>query len=336
MKKIILATLAAASLVACAKEEIVVAPKGEAIAFDNAFVDNTTKAIDPSVTTKTLKKFVVYGTTKGDEQNAPVINIFNGVLVEGSVTEVDVNGDATAQNWAYAPNYTQYWIDGNFYAFAAVANGTVTPDANGMPKTISYNSENQKDLLYAKNTSYAPYLKVSSNKTVAFTFNHLLSKVKFTFKNESPVGGYNYVVTDLKIAGVGKNATCDVVNFPTSYTWAITDTTTAEFGHIVAATAEEVTAAINVVPGSSGVSNYERLVVPQDYTALTVSCRIATMINGKEADVETYIKPVSVNLEGGNAYNFVLSRKLDDKIQFSVVKVNEWVENPAQYTENNN
>ena len=334
MKKIILATLAAASLVACAKEEIVVAPKGEAIAFDNAFVDNTTKAIDPSVTTKTLNKFVVYGTTQGNEDGAPVINIFNGVLVEGSVTEVDANGIATEQSWDYASDYTQYWIDRNTYAFAAVANGTVTPDANGMPKTISYNSENQKDLLYAENTSYAPYRKDSSNKTVAFTFNHLLSKVKFTFNNASPAGGYNYVVTDLQIAGVGKNATCNVESFPT-YTWAIADTTTAEFGHIVAATAEEVTTAINVVPGSSGVSNYERLVVPQNYTALTVSCRIATMINGKEADVENYSKTVSVNLEGGNAYNFVLSRELNDEIKFSVVKVDEWVENNTQYTPNN-
>ena len=319
MKKIILATLAAASLVACAKENILIAPKGEAIAFDNAFVDNTTKAIDPSITTNSLGSFLVYGTTQGNEQNAPVINIFNGVEVTGTV----------ATSWTYDSSYTQYWIDRNTYKFAAVVNGTVTDadlDENGMPKTIQYDAESDKDLLYAVNETYAPYKKDVSSKTVAFTFNHLLSKVKFTFKNESPVGGYNYVVKDLKIEGVGKEAVYNVV----SNSWGIVNntTTTAEFGHIALASA--------IAPKTSGESDYERLVVPQDYTALTVSCRIATMINGKEADVENYSKTVSVNLEGGNAYNFVLSRELNDKIQFSVVKVDEWVENPAQYTENNN
>ena len=79
MKKIILATLAAAALVACAKEDVVVAPKGEAIAFNNAFIDNSVRSIDPSITkdgNNALAGFVVYGTTLGDHDGAQTVNIF--------------------------------------------------------------------------------------------------------------------------------------------------------------------------------------------------------------------------------------------------------------------
>lgn len=89
MKKIILATLAAAALVACAKEDVVVASKGEAIGFTNAFVDNTTKAMDPSLTTTSLKGFKVYGTTTGDHAGAQTVNIFNGIDVVNENYEAD-------------------------------------------------------------------------------------------------------------------------------------------------------------------------------------------------------------------------------------------------------
>lgn len=314
MKKIILATLAAATMVACAKDDIVVAPKGDAIAFDNAFVDKQTRSIDPSITTGSLTGFEVFATTKGDEANAGVINIFKHLQVSGSA----------AAGWSYNSDYTQYWIDGNTYKFAAVVNGTVTPDGNGMPSTIDYDATSQNDLLYAENTSYAPYIKATSNKTVAFTFDHILSKIKFSFRNLSPVGGYGYKVTDIKITGVGKSAICDVASYP-DYTWTITDTTDAEFGDIVAN--DNDTEAVLVAPSATFSSKNERLVVPQDYANLIVSCRIATIINGQEADVENYSNTVAVNLEGGKAYNFVLSRELSDEIQFTVVKVNAWDEN---------
>lgn len=353
MKKIILATLAAAALVACAKEDVVVAPKGEAIAFNNAFVDGTTKAIDPSVKTLTLDHFVVYGTTTGDEDDAPEVNIFPGVAVTGAVSAVDESGNATSGSWSYLPECTQYWINGNDYHFAAVVNGkdanpataaaetkgTVSVDTVvGMPETISYNSANQRDLLYAEATAEGQ--AVGNNPAVAFTFSHLLSKVKFTFNNTSANGsnnGYTYKITDIRIENVGLNATCNVTNYP-NYTWAIADKTTALFGNIVATgeTNEANTDAIDVLPGKSGSSLYERLVVPQAYTDLQVKCRIALLYNGQEVDVENYNKPVSVTLECGHSYNFILSGSVGDPIEFTVTKVDGWVEDNTQYTPNPN
>ena len=63
MKKIFILLLAIATLAACNKSEVVDVNPGEAIQFGNAFVDNATKAIDPSITTLTLDGFTVYGTT---------------------------------------------------------------------------------------------------------------------------------------------------------------------------------------------------------------------------------------------------------------------------------
>jgi uncharacterized protein YcfL len=48
MKKILISMLAVAALVSCSKEESILVDQGEAIAFGNAFVDNSTRADDPS------------------------------------------------------------------------------------------------------------------------------------------------------------------------------------------------------------------------------------------------------------------------------------------------
>lgn len=336
MKKIILATLAAASLVACAKEDIVASTNGEAIAFNNAFVDNTTKAIDPSTTKANLVGFQVYGTTKGDHAGAETINIFNDLAVGHNLTD-----GVGPEGWKYATSFTQYWIADNTYNFAAVANAaddavatSNEPETIGMPASITYDATTQKDLLYASYNNVVG--KVSGNDPIAFTFSHLLSKVKFTFQNESAAGtdpDYTYKVTDITISAIGKEAVCDVsayTNTNTVYTWGTptelypVDAPLA-FGHIVA-TAEDAenAAAINVGPASSGVSNWERLVIPGTYNAV-IKCRIALLIGTKEADVIDYNQTITgLTFNGGNSYNFVLKSKVGEPIQFTVQEVNGW------------
>ena len=348
MKKTLFTILAVAALAACAKEEVVTVNQ-DAIAFTNAFVDNTTKAIDPSITTTTLDGFTVYGTTKGNESGAPVVNIYPAVPVTGSVTTVDDDGNATAGSWSYDNQYTQYWIAGNTYNFAAVKNsavtpdtdtpGTVTTDGNGMPKSIAYDAAGQADLLYAEAVNIEG--KASGNDAVAFTFSHLLSKVKFSFKNNSAATtnpNYTYKVTDIEISGVGLTASCDVTNFPT-YVWGTPATSYAAdapltFGDIVADGVAANEAAVKVGSQVTKLSNYERLLIPGNYTAMNVKACIALLYGDAEVDVLNYDKNVSVNLEGGNAYNFVLSGSVGESIEFTVTKVEEWVENAAQYTEN--
>ena len=338
MKKTLFTILAVAALAGCAKEQIVTVNQ-EAITFENAFVDNATKALDHSITTTTLDGFIVYGTTKGNETSAPVVNIYPGVGVTGSVTDVDGNGNATAGTWTYADQYTQYWIADNTYNFAAVKNATVTSDANGMPASLAYDASTQEDLLYAEATATG---KASGNEAVAFTFSHLLSKVKFSFQNTSAATtnpNYTYKVTDITISGVGLTASCDVTAFP-SYAWGTPATSySAEapltFGHIVADGVAANEAAVNVGSQVTKSSNYERLLIPGNYTAVNVKARIALLYGTKEVDVLNYNETVSVNLLGGNAYNFILQGSIGESIEFKVTKVENWIENNTQYTPNN-
>ena len=326
MKKIILATLAAAALVACAKEDVVVAPKGEAIAFDNAFVDNTTKAIDPSITTKTLTSFVVYGTTQGDHaDDAPIVRIFDGVEVTGAVTATDGEGKATAGSWNYAENYTQYWIDGNKYNFAAIKNGNVASYQNELPKTISYNAAGQTDLLYAEAKNIEG--KKTGNGPVAFTFDHLLSKAVFTFKNTtpaSPATAYTYKVTDIEISGVASEGIYDVVDGWGSFTIA---TNPLEFENIVALDTEgnvlNSGAAVAVGAQDTYKSHYERLLIPGTRD-VTISCIITLYYGNAVVDVINYEKNITLTLVKGTAYSFNLEVGLNETIKFTVTKVEGW------------
>ena len=62
MKKIFVAIMAMAAFAACSTNEVISASQGDAIEFSNAFVGNSVRSIDPSITTNTLDNFLVYGT----------------------------------------------------------------------------------------------------------------------------------------------------------------------------------------------------------------------------------------------------------------------------------
>ena len=76
MKKLFLSVFAIAALASCMQDETLGAAQRENIVFENAFVDNATKAIDPSITTNgknAIDTFQVWGTTQGDHTNAAIV-----------------------------------------------------------------------------------------------------------------------------------------------------------------------------------------------------------------------------------------------------------------------
>lgn len=168
MKKIIIAVLAVAAMVACSKEQTVVAPKGDAIGF-STFVDNATRAND---LTKGNFDFSVYGLVEKGTDNALIFN------------DQYVNKDGS-----YTP--PQYWIGNAQYYFAAFAPATgrtweykTTTAHTG---TLSFNNETavaNQDLLYAFVKPDATAEKITAQpEAVKLTFNHMLSRVMFTFAN---------------------------------------------------------------------------------------------------------------------------------------------------------
>lgn len=324
MKKILLAVLSIAALASCAQDEILGVAKDEAIVFKNAFVDNATKAIDPSITNvggaNAISEFYVWGTTQGDHDGAKIVPIFENEKV-----------DNAADEWMYSAGKTQYWIDGNTYNFAAVVNGNVTKLQDGLPLTINYDVKNTKgaDLLYARSQENI-IGKKSGNEKVGFTFSHLLSKAVFTFKNTTPRNVNNspeniYKVTNIMIKGLASDADYNVL---TGEWGGHSNDLTENFGNIVDAKEKgEDVAALGIREQSAGMSNYERLLIPGKYT-VTISCTI-TLYNGKDTedrivDIINYENDIDLVLEKGVAYNFCLSAGLTETIQFKVDKVEKW------------
>ena len=195
MKKLFIGILAMAAMAACATEDTIVTPQGQAIAFGDAFVDNATKAIITSA--DKITGFQVWGNVKGSN-NTPV------PLYTDAGAAVTCGEAALGAAWTCGT--TRYWTPNCDFNFAAVANGTGTDIANGLPTKISYElTADDNDLIYATataNTKGEGYVPSVTDGIVAFTFNHLLSKVTFNVDDsEIAKNDYSVVVTDIAVTG---------------------------------------------------------------------------------------------------------------------------------------
>ena len=337
MKKTILATLAIASMMSCSNEELLEAPAQQAITFGNTFVENaprTRAAYDGSYTTNSLAQFQVYGTITNT--SGATGRVFTGEVVENQSGTWTLNGAA------------QYWIPGNTYNFWGIADGNVkgatsvdAGEKNCVPQTITVDASQQKDVLLATRT-FKDY-QTTHGTVVEFTFRHLMAKAKFTVKNTvSTDNDYNYVVENIKIK-TDKNGIYDVA----SGKWSLAEVEKTEensyelsFGNAVTEGTPAGAAAVAIGFNSKAESNFERLLIPNDYLApgsknLTVTFTCVTRIGTTELRRET--KEVTtqkdVVLEKGKAYNFIISLgNPGEKIQFTVESINVW-ENTQQNVE---
>ena len=188
MKRIFLVALAAIGMTACMQDEVVEIANGGAIAFDNAFVGNATRA--DAVTTGSLEAFKVWGYV-----NEPSGVVFNGTVVS------DPDKDGV---WGY--DRIQYWMPENDYSFAAIAPVSAVADDWDLnaSRTIEFTTDGTVDLVYAaKEVVAAP-----TYEKVAFQFEHLLSKVKLSFTQDLPEYNVAYI-KDLVVETV-KTATVDL------------------------------------------------------------------------------------------------------------------------------
>ena len=318
MKKIFFGILAMAAFAACSNEEQIAAPQGEAIAFGNAFVDNSVRAgeaTDPSYGThNSLISFNVWGTVKGTTN--PVA-IFAGDAVEGTVGTHEEEGEDVPNVWTCTK--TQYWINGAKYNFAAVVNGEVTdlfeynaeePESYKkahLPKTIKFNTPEAADvdLLYAPSLEYTGKTS-GNNELVKFDFAHLLSKVKFSVVNNSQAAtGYSFLVKDIKITAV------DTANYDVeTSTWATGDT--AKFA------LAEVSLTNNTA--TTVESAAEKLIIPG---TVSVEFVVDILCNGTVITSTPYTHN-NIALEAGKAYSLKAQVAVGDPIQFTVEKNPTW------------
>ena len=308
MKKLFISMLAVAALASCSQEDVIVADKGEEIGF-NSFVENSTRATDPSLNTETFTSFNVWGTIDG---TGNAVAIYAGDLVSGTI----------GANSTWTCDKTQYWINGAVYNFTGVKNGTVATLDNGLPKTITFAYTNGSvDLVYARSKQYTG--KAADNDKVALEFKHLLSKVKFTLENTTSdatnVGVYTYTLTDVKITNAivdGTYTVADTKNVNDTYNvvgaWTNNQTSGTEV------TFENI---IGVTNGTSMDSANEKLIIPM--TNATVSYNVNIYYGG---EIITTIpgSATVAEFKPGYAYNLKLSTGLNNEIKFTVTEEPEW------------
>lgn len=310
MKKTLIAILALAA-VACNKADVIEQSAPEAIAFDNAFVDNAVKSVsDPSYSnTKLFNEFAVFGFVEG-------ASLFDGVKVSGSA----LNGE-----WKYSG--TQYWIAGAKYNFCAVA-----PFAGNWTKTaaskdgveLSFTNNGTTDLLYA---TAAQEGKVSGNTAVAFSFRHVLSKVKFSFVNAYNATNATIRVRNIKITNAYETAT---VALGAATAWsAQAGTLELAFGNaaVASATAEEAFAY------NTAVESYnELLMIPSEAKAYTVTFEVDLLVSGTVVKTYAHTAAASFAPAAGTCYDIkaeINATNIDpnneqEPIQFTVTAINGW------------
>ena len=316
MKKILFSVLAIAALAACSNEEQIAAPKGEAIAFGNAFVDNSVRAnaaTDPSYSTTgnkgvALTQFNVYGAVNG-------VNIFNGNLVEKKSAEYSAAWTLTGAK--------QYWIAGADYKFVGVVDGNKTVDETvvtktnldeaGLPSTIEYTVDGATDLLcdvVEVEDAAAPY------SVVEFTYTHLLSKVKFSVKNttDATATNYRFKLTSAKITNVYESGVYDV----NAETW------TPEQGKINY-TLENLTINSN----SQQYHSQEVLLLPGTVGVYVQADLEASDDNGTTWKKVSEVKKTfatAATLVKGSAYHFIVELGVGTEIQFTATQMTDWVD----------
>ena len=325
MKKIFLIGLTAAAMLAsCSNDETVEMAQQKAIGFSNAFVNNGTRSVhDPSFTTLTLKDFAVYGFTQSGQ-------IFNGEKVSGT----------TSTGWSY--DNVQYWVPGNTYTFGAIAPHSAANVSDvklpegatkvEMKVAFTNTDADQVDLLHAAPTQIAgTAVTPTYTEPVSMTFNHQLSKVKFSFENAVGVG-YNVKVSNVKITDAFKEGTLTVA--ATGNTWGGQTNKNLElnFGNVVA---DSSTTEASFIANAATLESYnEKLMIPMDATATyTVTFTAELYKGGVLLGIYNHTVEIkNVEFKLGYCYNFKASLTHENitgpdelnPIVFNVTGIENW------------
>lgn len=351
MKKTLLLVAAAVALVACSNEETVRQSAPEAIGFDNAFVENSTRSVnDPSLTAASLENFTVYGYVE------------NAVLFPGTVVNKTIVNNDLSSAWKYEG--TQYWVAGAKYNFAAIAPNegwynvttAVAADKASISTNFAFVNDGETDLLYDEVENKDGL--VENNTAVGFDFRHILSKVKFSFLNGYNVESAKIDVTNVKIENAYTNANVALTNAATTWSDWATDTLVLDFGFASdneATTGVKEAVAVTYAHGETYESLNELFLIPGAAPSVTYAVEDAegnTSNVTKNAykvsfDVNLYINDTKVNAvayhhvayvelvpQAGYAYDIkaeVNAANIDpehaqEPIEFTVSTVGNWTE----------
>ncbi len=315
LKILAMLVLTAMSMVACMQDYVMEIPEGKAIMFDGAFVEKATRtAQDPSISNGELNAFDVWGFVKE----------YDGTVF--------VDQDVTLDNGVWTYNGTQYWVPDQPYYFAALApmnsdnigHTLAVGEAakHGLGILTFTNVDGTEDLLYAHDSMVSKKL-TEAEDAVQLQFQHLLSKVKFTFRNGFITDNAFVQVRNIRMT-VSAKASINVAQSDYSKAWSLEDEKVIlEFGDVVKLGHREKAECAD-----------ERLTIPASSSYVYDIAFDVDLFMGQQLVYTVGLTSVvtGVELEMGKAYNFtadITPESLDlDNVTFDVINVDRWT--PAQ------
>lgn len=253
-KQVLMMAALALALGGCSKTETTDVAQGRAIGFDT-FVGKSTKAVT-EMDNNSLTKFYVFGSYGSTGSWTPV---FTNVGVSGGTVGT---GGTGGTEWT--PEQTAYWKPSTTYHFGAYSNGNNSLDGasfNAESQTLTFTdyAVGDNDLIAAIPEAKKTDATVTDEGAVELTFSHLLSQVKFTFKNKDSYD-YTMEISNIKIGSAVKTATGTLVKGSTVI-WEGTANEEYDFGTLSDIAQAE----------GEGTHSTDLLVIPQSNETLVVS-----------------------------------------------------------------
>lgn len=332
MKKILFAAVAVMAMAACSNEDVISRPARPVIGFDNAFVENSTRAAD--INADNLTNFGVYGSVvKGNQQGM----IFGNQMVT-----------KTTDGYTYSPD--QYWIAGAKYDFVAFAPYQNDADVNATWKyatngkaaekgTITFDNAKagaNQDFLFAATSCETPETFNKKPDAVGFTFNHMLSRVKLSFTNGfQSNGNIKLVVKNVHITNTAAVGTLAVAKAEGDTEAAVADDwTTATDDNDLDVTFGDVAAAAQLAEngyGSKTGSTTHFYVIPAE-REYNITFDVDLYQAGVHLDTYHRSAKVTVDFTRGMSYDLKATLNQTNTsdegqlypIEFTVAGVEDW------------
>ncbi|WP_297144051.1 fimbrillin family protein [uncultured Prevotella sp.] len=288
MKKLFIMGLAAMglALTACNSDETVEMAKGNAIGF-KTFVNNSTRVATDATTTN-LESFKVWGKMKKDDQTGTP---FDGVVVSKDAQK----------GWTYTTPV--YWENGYSYSFVALAPVdafTMTdPNAYQNYGSIAFNNDakaGETDLVYAaKDCGEVTVAANECPKAVDLTFNHMLARVRFQFKNAMDDGS-TLTVTDVKITNAYKSGTAELKAVFNDLKW-VPDEATGELAFDNATTTK-------FAQNASCVTGHKYMIPAPQAKVYKVTFKVTRKHNGVTDEYTHTVDLPETAMQPGKSYQF--------------------------------
>lgn len=332
MKKLLFAAAAIVAMASCATDDVVSRPAGAAIEFNDAFVENSTRAAD--INADNLTNFGVYGS---------VVNSSNqqGMIFANQVVT------KTASGYTYNP--AQYWIAGakyDFVAFAPYQSGadatwTYAPAVGTAAENGTITFDNAKaganqDFLFAATSCETPANITTAPAPVAFTFNHMLSRVKLSFTNGfQSNGNIKLVVKNVHITNTAAVGTLSVAKAESATAAAVAaDWTTVATNNNLDVTFGDVAAAAQLAEAGSGSTTHFYVIPAEREYNITFDVDLYQA----GVHLDTYHRSAKVTVDFTRGMSYDLKATLNQTntsdegqlypIEFTVTGVEKWDNNP--------